>query len=136
VIGTTSASGAAAIGGPHDAKRWRARIQELDCSGTSARRRLASEGAMMEWSVLVETRAPQNNDTSDKTVLDLFGEFDDLLANYGAAAGDDGRGWDARLSVETDDGPTAAVSAIERGADIVLTTADKVGLPQVAHRSD
>jgi hypothetical protein len=81
----------------------------------------------MEWSVLVETRAPEPDD--DDEVIEKLGDLFDCLADHSPAVGGDGRGWDVRLSVETDAGPQAAVQAIERGSALVLEYADKAGLP-------
>lgn len=81
----------------------------------------------MEWSVLVETLAPELGDDDD--ILGKLGELSDCLADHFPAVGGDGRGWDVRLSVDTDDGPQAAVHAIEQGSSLVREYADKVGLP-------
>lgn len=81
----------------------------------------------MEWSVLVETRAPEPG--NDDEILEKLGDLQDCLADHFPAAAGDGRGWDVRLSVDTDDDPLAAVHAIEHGASLVCEYADKVGLP-------
>jgi hypothetical protein len=77
----------------------------------------------MEWSVLVETRAPSG--TNDDELLELLGDLREALADRGAAAGGDGRGWDVRLTLEAP-GPAAAVGA---GIELVTEWAQKVGLP-------
>lgn len=91
---------------------------------------MASEEVVMEWSVLIETKAPDQTETDRDAILGLLGDFGDLLVDYGAAAGGDERGWDVRLSVETDNSPDAAASAIEIGGRIVSKAANTVGLPE------
>ncbi|HVA07712.1 MAG TPA: hypothetical protein VNG12_13320 [Acidimicrobiales bacterium] len=81
----------------------------------------------MEWSVLVETRAPEPVD--DDRVLEQLGDLADALAHFEAAVGGDGRGWDVRLIVRTGDGLHAATEAVEAGYEAVLASAKSVGLP-------
>jgi predicted DNA-binding transcriptional regulator AlpA len=80
----------------------------------------------MDWSVLVESRAPEPVDID---IADQLGDLQDSLGAHFAAVGGDGRGWDVRLSVTTGDDIDAAVRAVEEGSRLVLTYAEKVGLP-------
>jgi hypothetical protein len=81
----------------------------------------------MEWSVLVETRAPEPG--NDDEIIEKLGDLQGYLSDHFAAVGGDGRGWGVRLGVDTDDGPIAAVLAIETGAELVWKYAEKAGLP-------
>lgn len=80
----------------------------------------------MEWSVLVETRAPK---PIEKDLVEELGEMTEALADRYATVGGDGRGWDVRLSVTTGEGPLAAAEAVEEGTRLVSTYAEKVNLP-------
>ncbi len=84
----------------------------------------------MEWSVLVETRGPNQAEVDHDAVLGLLGKLGDYLTDHGAAVGGDTRGWDVRLSIETDSSTDAAISAIDVGVRIVLKAAESVGLPK------
>lgn len=83
----------------------------------------------MEWSVLVETEAPEGADVDEDELFAQFGELTDALADHGAAVGGDRRGWDVRLNIETAAGPLAAAYAVDAGAPLVFEYAEKVGLP-------
>lgn len=81
----------------------------------------------MRWSVLGEARAPAPTD--DTEVRELLDPFRAALAGHDGAVGGDGTGWDARVSVETTDGPQAAAEAAEHGIEIIVSAARGVGLP-------
>ena len=77
----------------------------------------------MEWSVLIETAAPEVVD--DDLVADALGSLLATLAPLGAAVGGDGRGWDVRLTMEADD----AFSALADAQEMVMVNAEAMGLP-------
>jgi hypothetical protein len=83
----------------------------------------------MEWSVLVETKAPEGADVGEEDILELLGEMGDALIEYGAAVGGGPDGWDVRLSIDTEPGRDAGFYALTRGGTLILEYADKVGLP-------
>jgi predicted DNA-binding transcriptional regulator AlpA len=83
----------------------------------------------MDWSVLVETKAPKAKKSARQRYIDLAGDLADrLAARSGSVAGDE-RGWEARISVETGDGPDAAFEAVELGRNTILAAAVDVGIP-------
>jgi predicted DNA-binding transcriptional regulator AlpA len=84
----------------------------------------------MEWSVLVETKAPEDPESlDDDQVMELLEEVASHLIDFSVAASGDHRGWSVRLYIETDVGPNAAVTAVETGSERVRQYAEKVGLP-------
>jgi hypothetical protein len=83
----------------------------------------------MEWSVLVETTAPDGVNVNGEDLLVRIGDLVEALADHGAAGSGDERGWDVRLTIETKPGSDAAFHAVAIGGTRVLGYADKVGVP-------
>ncbi len=81
---------------------------------------------MTEWSVLIETRAPQSVDVDEAELFDHLGELLDSLSGWGPAVGGDRRGWEARILVDAEEIADACVEA----QAIVVAHATKVGLPR------